>query len=301
MALLRVLIGFLSRAEELTTRSGYPSGGREPRLGEPHLTTANSVMRNKAEMRSFGTIQKHPLVDQVLRRLREKIVSGRLSVGDKLPSESQLMAELGVGRTTIREAIRVLAYTGQLEVRQGSGTYVRALTEHGNLVERLRSARVREVYQVRRALEVEVARAAALGRDDNDLSAIQDIIESLQVHLRDGAREAFLDADMRLYGALAECTKNTVLIDVYRSFAQALKQAITQVMVFPGVMKSCLARHEQVYQALVDRDAETAAAVTARFLERVNSLIEDLLGEDSRISDSGEQLIEASEVSPQLR
>jgi DNA-binding FadR family transcriptional regulator len=241
-------------------------------------------------MKRFKIVKKRPLVDQVLRQLREQIAAGKFGVGQRLPSEPHLMQEFGVGRTTIREAIRVLSHAGQVEVRQGSGTYVRAVSESGNLAERLRSAHVREVYQVRRALEVEVARTAAVSRDQADLALLGAIIERLKTHLRKGERGAFLETDMELYAALAACTKNTVLMDVYRSFAQVLKHAISQVMVFPGVMKSCLARHERVYQAILDGDAETAASVTAQFLERVNSLIEDLLGEDSRIGDPADHI-----------
>jgi DNA-binding FadR family transcriptional regulator len=196
------------------------------------------------------------------------------------------MKQLGVGRTSIREAVRVLAHQGILEVRQGSGTFVRAASSSGNIVERLQNARVREVYQVRRALEVEAVRTAALARDPEDLATLRALIDRLHEHLREGARQSFLETDMELYAALAASTKNKVLIDLYRSFAQALKEALTQVMVFPGVMKSCVARHERVYQALVDGDAETAQNVTAEFLERVSNLIENLLGSDSRISDS---------------
>jgi len=231
-------------------------------------------------------VRKHQLADQVMRHLRAQIASGKFAVGDRLPSEPQLMKQLGVGRTSIREAVRVLAHLGLLEVRQGLGTFVRAASSSGNLVERLQSARVREVYQVRRALEVEAARAAALARDPHDLATIREIIDRLQEHLRNGARQAFLETDIELYAALAASTKNRVLIDLYRSFAQALKEALTQVMVFPGVMKSCVARHERVYQALVDGDAETAQMVTAEFLERVSNLIENLLDGDTRISDS---------------
>jgi len=233
-----------------------------------------------------------------MRHLRTQISSGKFAVGDRLPSEPQLMKELGVGRTSIREAVRVLAHLGLLEVRQGLGTFVRAASSSGNLVERLQSARVREVYQVRRALEVEAARAAALARDPDDLATIRKIIDRLHEHLRNDARQAFLETDIELYAALASSTKNRVLIDLYRSFAQALKAALTQVMVFPGVMKSCVARHERVYQALVDGDAETAQMVTAEFLERVSNLIENLLDGDTRISDSANRPILASVREP---
>jgi DNA-binding FadR family transcriptional regulator len=235
-------------------------------------------------MRSMP-IRKNQLADQVMRQLRRLITSGKFAVDERLPSEPQLMKEFGVGRTTIREAVRVLAHSGLLEVRQGSGTYARAASTSGDLVERLRNARVREVYQVRRALEVEVVRAAAIARNQEDLATMRATLDRLHEYLKKGAREAFLEADMEMYSALAASTKNTVLIDFCRSFAQALKGALTQVMVFPGVMKSCVARHERVYQALVDGDPKVAQLATAQFLERVSSLIEDLLGNDSRIGD----------------
>lgn len=241
------------------------------------------------EIQPLTPVRKHQLVDQVLRHLRSQIASGHYAIGERLPSEPQLMKKFGVGRTTIREAIRMLAHSGLVEVRQGSGTYVRAVSDtgSGNFVERLRHARVREVYQVRRALEVEVVRTAAATRDDADLLKMRSLIDQLHEHLRTGSREAFREADIELYTALAASTKNSVLIDIYRSFSQALKDAVTQVMVFPGIMKSCLARHERVYQAIVDRDAQTAETITAQFLERVSVVIEDLLGGDSRISETG--------------
>lgn len=103
--------------------------------------------------------------------------------------------------------------------------------------------------------------------------------------LRTGAKEAFRETGIELYAALAASTKNVVLIDLYRSFSQALKAAVTQVIVFPGVMNSCVARHERIYKAISERDSATAEAVTMDFLERVSNLIEDLLGRDSCIAD----------------
>lgn len=235
--------------------------------------------------RSFDPVQKQQLADQVMRQLQERIASGEFAIGDRLPSEPHLMQQLGVGRTTIREAVRVLAHIGQLEVRQGSGTYVRALSPGGDLVDRLRQAHVSEVYQVRRALEVEIARLAALRRDDSDLVKIRKLMGRMKENLRKGSKEAFLDADMELYAALARSTKNTVLVELHGSFANALRGALTQVMVFPGVMNACLSRHERVFRALVERDAKTAEKATAQFLERVSKLIEDLLGGDARIAD----------------
>ncbi|RMD78800.1 MAG: FadR family transcriptional regulator, partial [Chloroflexi bacterium] len=73
------------------------------------------------------TITRRRLVEQVIDHLRQQIATGTYPIGSRLPPEPQLMAQIGVGRSTVREAIRALAHEGLLEVRQGDGTYVRAL------------------------------------------------------------------------------------------------------------------------------------------------------------------------------
>lgn len=239
-----------------------------------------SSKSKQSRERLFDPVRNRRLADQVTSQIRERIHRGEFALGDRLPSEPELMRQLGVGRTTVREAIRVLAHTGHLEVRQGSGTFVTSLTGNVGLAERLHQAHVREVYQVRRALEVEIVRLAAVKSDATDLEAIRILIEQLKAHLKAGTREAFLDTDLALYAALAASTKNSVLIDLYASFAQALRVALTQVMGFPGVMKACVLRHERVFQSLSAGDAQTAEAVTAQFLERVSHLIDELLGDD---------------------
>lgn len=228
-------------------------------------------------------VLKHQLVDQVMIKLRHMIGSGEFAVGDRLPSEPQLMKMFGVGRTTTREAIRVLAHCGIVQVQQGSGTFVRATSEASgdSLTERLRNARVREVYQVRRALDVEVVRLAALNRSEADVDKIGAIIARLKDYCASAASESFREANIELYAAFAASSKNNILIDLYRSFAQSMRDAVSQLIVFPGVMKSCLARHEQVYRAIANRDPQTAVAVDLQFLDRMSNLIDNLLDDES--------------------
>jgi GntR family transcriptional repressor for pyruvate dehydrogenase complex len=244
-----------------------------------YLRSMPSTKLKQGRQSPFDPVRNRRLADQVMSQIRERINRGEFAVGDRMPSEPELMQQLGVGRTTVREAIRVLAHMGHLEVRQGSGTFVTSLTGNVGLAERLCQAHVREVYQVRRALEVEIVRLAAVKSDAKDLETIRMLIEQLKANLKAGTREAFLDTDLALYAALAASTKNSVLIDLYASFAQALRVALTQVMGFPGVMKACVSRHERVFQSLSAGDAQTAEAVTAQFLERVSHLIDELLGD----------------------
>lgn len=125
-------------------------------------------------MYSMTRLIKRQLTDQVIEHLEQGIISGRYGMGAKLPAEPQLMEELGVGRSTVREAIRMLAHNGILEVRQGDGTFVRTLPSAGEpLPRRLQRAKVREVHEVRLALELEVVRLAAKRRGKRDLGRIR--------------------------------------------------------------------------------------------------------------------------------
>jgi DNA-binding FadR family transcriptional regulator len=231
---------------------------------------------------SIVPVKRRGLAEQIIGQLNDLIDAGTFAVGDKLPSEPELMEKFGVGRTTVREAIRVLAHAGRLEVRQGDGTYVRAAREgHGELSDRLRSARVIEVYEVRRALELEIVRLSAVRREDDDLDRMQVLIDRLTAAAdADDGHGAFLDADMELHQLLARSTKNQVLIDVHTTFASALREAVAEVTMLPGVMEACVARHERVLEALRQRDAGRAEEITAQYLQQLITALAGLLDRD---------------------
>ena len=130
--------------------------------------------------RNFRPVRRSQLVNEVIEQLRLRVSSGDLKVGDKIPSESVLVTELGVGRTTLREAVRVLEHAGLFEVRQGSGTYLRSVSNSESFAPRLRHARVLEVLDIRRALEIEITRMAAAYRTDAALVAMREALDRMR-------------------------------------------------------------------------------------------------------------------------
>jgi GntR family transcriptional repressor for pyruvate dehydrogenase complex len=234
---------------------------------------------------SFRRLKRPQLVDEIIAQLRARLASGELRVGDKLPPESVLVAELGVGRTTLREAIRVLEHAGLVAVRHGSGTYIRSLSDDGILATRLRQARVLEVFQVRRALELEMMRMAVAYRTAPALAALRDALDQMRKSLKQLDERAFLEADMEMYRILAAATQNSIFREIYTSFSEALRLALMQVIAIPGVMQNCLANHEQLFEAIVARDVERAETIAKGHLDRVTRLIETVLG-DARIGES---------------
>lgn len=218
------------------------------------------------------------LVAEVIQKLRLRLTSGEFRVGDRLPPEAALAADLGVGRTTLREAVRVLEHDGLVDVRHGSGSYVRSLSGAGAFSTRLRQGRVLEVLEVRRALEIEMTRLTAARRSEGVLLAMTRALEQMRQSAEAQDERSFLDADMEMCRLLAVGTGNAILMELHGSFAEALRLALAQVLAIPGVMLNCLSRHGQLYEAILARDEDLAVAVAKSHLERLTRLVEDLLG-----------------------
>ncbi len=213
------------------------------------------------------TIARQHLVEQVIAYLRQQIQAQHYPVGSRLPPEPQLMAQLGVGRSTVREAIRALAHEGLLEVRQGDGTYVRATMSAESLAARLRQAKAQEVHEVRRALELEVVALAAIRRTDEDLAQLQQCLAARAAALTSGDMAAALTADVELHCAIARATHNPMLSELYRLFATALREALGVLwdVVTPRADDRL---HDELVAAIAAGDSETAVAITRQILAR---------------------------------
>src|SRR3954468_11849523 len=110
---------------------------------------------------TLSSARRTPLFDQVVGQLRDQITSGRWPVGSRIPTEPELVEQLGVARNTVREAVRALAHNGLLDIRQGSGTYVVATSElAGVMHRRFADADPRHIAELRSTLESAAARTA---------------------------------------------------------------------------------------------------------------------------------------------
>ncbi|MFD0698286.1 FadR/GntR family transcriptional regulator [Paenibacillus sp. GCM10027628] len=227
---------------------------------------------------SFQTVQRRQIVDDVVEQLQKKISLGELPVGSQIPTEPELMAQFGVGRSTIREAVRVLAHAGLLEKRQGHGTFVIGATNMQEPLDyRLRRAEVLDVYEVRFMLDTEIARLAAVRRDENDLAHIRECLELRNKHLAAGDNKLYLDADIAFHFAVAAATKNPVTCDLYRTFSEVLRVALDKHTTDPELHNHYTEQHVKLYEAIRDQDAEAAVACTLTHLEGVKRELEDLL------------------------
>ncbi|MFF4700660.1 FadR/GntR family transcriptional regulator [Streptomyces chattanoogensis] len=168
--------------------------------------------------------RRSALADQVIAQLRAQITSGEWPVGARIPTEPELVEELGVARNTVREAVRALAHNGLLDIRQGSGTYVVATSElAGVMNRRFADADPRHVAELRSALEAEAARLAAERRTEQDLRQLDALLERREAAWESGAAEAFVEADATLHMAVVAASHNEVLAEIYADLGGVLR------------------------------------------------------------------------------
>lgn len=214
---------------------------------------------------------RRPLVDQVIASLRGLIEDEGLRAGDKLPSEPRLAERLGVGRSTLREAIRALTHTGQLEARQGSGTFVGARGDDQDLATRLAVARVPEVFEVRRALEVLIAQTAPLRRTDEHVDQLRAALEECRRHAGTADLAAFVETDSRFHRITAEATGNSVLVELYGALRRPLETALVAVADVVELHRAN-DRHEVLVDAIAAGDPAAAVAATLAHLDETIAL-----------------------------
>jgi DNA-binding FadR family transcriptional regulator len=167
------------------------------------------------------------LSDKVIARLRHQITSGTWPVGSRIPTEPELVAQLGVARNTVREAVRALAHNGLLDIRQGSGTWVIATSELAGVMQRrFAAADPEHVTELRGTLEAAAAGFAARRRTPEDLHRLDDLLAQRERAWSSGDRDAFVDADTAFHRAVVAAAHNEVLTELYADLGQVIRDSL---------------------------------------------------------------------------
>lgn len=214
----------------------------------------------------LATTRRAGLVDQVIGQLRDAIGQGDWAVGERIPTEAALAETLGVGRNTVREAVRALAHSGLLEVRQGDGTYVRATSEVSGAIRRLCGSELREVLQVRRSLEVEGARLAATERTEEELARLTELLAERDRAQQEKNHEEFVRTDTEFHTYVVHCGHNGLLSELYRGLSEAISASVAATSHDPLEEKVEIG-HGGLLAAIADRDPARAVAEASGFLE----------------------------------
>ncbi|MGV9411314.1 FadR/GntR family transcriptional regulator [Nocardia sp. NPDC003693] len=221
----------------------------------------------------MAQVQRHPLATQAAEVLLARIRAGEWELGHKLPGETTLAPQLGVGRSTLREAIRELSGRGVLESRQGAGVFVTSLDPAEDWDTVLRRADIVMVIEARIAIEAEAAALAATRRTPADLRSM---LRALGARTEATTTEALVDADTAFHRTVIAAAHNDVLLEMFNAFVPRSRRAMIDMLTLkpmadPGADHHA---HEHLYDAIRARDADAAATSSRVHLTALKAAFE---------------------------
>jgi DNA-binding FadR family transcriptional regulator len=227
-------------------------------------------------------LQRSSLSQQVVDRIRALVADGSYPIGERLPSEAVLGEALGVGRSTLREAMRVLSNRGIVDVRHGEGTFVAKGALRETFEERLGRAALRDLYEARLALELPLAELAATRRTARDIAAMRKALNERAIAAKTGNVTAYGNADFQFHLAIARATKNAALYDTYASFVEIAKPSLDATIDADYIRNERDTLHEALCDAIAQGNASRVRTLVRAHLRTSRKGIESLLARAAR-------------------
>ncbi|MGY4662172.1 MULTISPECIES: FadR/GntR family transcriptional regulator [Pseudomonas] len=216
-------------------------------------------------MTETSPLIKRSLVDQALEQLRQRINDGVWGIGQRLPTEPELAAELGISRNTVREAMRVLAFSGLVEIRQGDGSYLRAVVDPLDTLKALSQCSLEQARETRQIIETEAIGLAALRRTDQDLLALREALALSGDHYH-GDLESYIACDLVFHGRLVDAAHNPTLSELYRYFSSVVGAQLRQTLNIHPRRQAVFDLHIDLLDAVEQRDPERAKAISRQLI-----------------------------------
>lgn len=210
-------------------------------------------------MTTDRTVVRNRLSDTVAQRLEALIVAGSYVVGEKLPNEKVLAEQFGVGRSSMREAVRTLEAAGFLRSTHGIGVFVITDRRRAGEIDQtlLGGITMSDLFETRMAIESKAAELAALRLTDHHAELLRSIVASAG---DPGiSRSDFVALDGRLHRQVAEASGNPLLLHVWESISPQFKEYSLKVIDLPGRLQRAHDDHRGIVDAILERDSELAA------------------------------------------
>lgn len=187
-------------------------------------------------------------------------------MGERLPTEVELALEFGISRNTVREAMRVLAYSGLVEIRQGDGTYLRTGIDPLPAVQAMSRSTMEHARETRHILEVEAIGLAALRCTPEELEGLRQALADSAAHFH-GDVQAYVDCDLIFHQRLVDAAHNPALSELYRYFSGMVASMLQHNMDNAPRCQAVFDLHGQILDAIEQRDPEQAKRLVRALIE----------------------------------
>lgn len=238
---------------------------------------------HQADEDLFYKSEKKGNISQLVNRLTmyfaDEILEGRLKRGDQIESDRELAKKLNVGRSAVREALKVLDVLGMIDIRLGQGTYITSRETNFFSVPLswslfLDGAQVKSILQVRGALELRAVQLAAQCEDKNKLDKLTDIYYRMQKTFQESkdtenlqnALQETLNADIEFHTCIAECSGNPIILSMLTTIRNFLKRVSGTGMVDAEQLQAVVEEHQKLYGAIISGNVDAATETMTKHL-----------------------------------
>lgn len=231
----------------------------------------------------FDAVRHRKAPQQIVHQIRNAILEGRLTPGDKIASDRELMEQFNVSRQTLREALRALEYLGLIEIRKGvtGGAYVAEVDmdiTRDSLVNFLhfKNLSVHHLSEIRKIIEPYAARVAAASICEEDLARLREIHQTCKEISADGYSGELTRHEIRFHRIIANTTGNPILIlmlDFVENLLEDAKKVLKPDQAFSDAV---IHAHERILEAIVAHDPERASAEMRRHVVEVEEGLSQL-------------------------
>ena len=199
--------------------------------------------------------------------LKQQITEGTYRVGDKLPTEPELMKTFGVGRSSVREAVKLLVNMGVVRVQQGSGTFVAVPSNNDDVNIKMSTADRTELDEVRKILDIAIVEKAVARRTEKDIERMRASLEKRKVNAEKGLLEECIEADLNFHIAIADAAHNRILADIYRSAATHLLSEFNRIYDGTDCFINSQTSHEKLLKHIIAGDLKNARKTATIIVE----------------------------------
>lgn len=238
---------------------------------------------HQADEDLFYKSEKKGNISQLVNRLTmyfaDEILEGRLKRGDQIESDRELAKKLNVGRSAVREALKVLDVLGMIDIRLGQGTYITSRETNFFSVPLswslfLDGTQVKSILQVRGALELRAVQLAAQCEDKNKLDKLTDIYYRMQKTFQESkdtdnlqhALQETLNADIEFHTCIAECSGNPIILSMLTTIRNFLKRVSGTGMVDAEQLQAVVEEHQKLYGAIISGNVDAATQTMTKHL-----------------------------------
>ena len=225
---------------------------------------------------SDKSIEPQRLYRQIAKQIQMLISSGEFEVGSRLPAERDLATQLRVCRPSVREALIAMEVEGVIEVRTGSGIYVKSLGKRGHAKTSAHNTKLEwgplEVMRARYLIEAEIAALAAKNATANDLKAMKLALKGMKKEAKAGRVPR--DSDIAFHMAIANACANSVMLDTLDLYLQArtghLFERLDDYFAPPAAWAAAILEHEEVVQAIEAQNPQHARKAMQKHLRQAH-------------------------------